>query len=180
MLEFKWDNLDQALDALVKEEIEPIIRGLINMTWNGILVKTPQYHGRLVASWSFSIGSPEFVDRSDEVQTSPYGPNGYEAGPVQPVYRGHPIAINVANSYARGKDAAFRLGDVVWFANGADHGEGPYSVKIEEAEPFSLRQYNRPGKAVFRTLDMIKSRFSIDISPSNANRLKQTRIGGTS
>lgn len=176
MLEFEWENLDLALLELVDNDIRPVIRGLVCATWNSILVKTPQYHGRLVASWSFSIDAPEFVDRSNQVPNDPL--DGEEGPRLR--YRGHPAAISIANSYARGKENSFMLGDTVWFANGADHGEGAYSSFIENVDSNYLRQFNRPGHAVSRTIDMIHAKYSYEISPSEANRLKQTKIGGSS
>lgn len=173
MLEFDWDNLDEAIEDLIKQEITPVVRGLAVFTWNSILTKTPQYHGRLVASWSFSLNSPQFLDRSNSVH--PLGDNF--VGPVQAKYRGHHEAIVVANMANAGRDLPFQLGDTIWFANGADHGEGAYSSFIENVDESWLRQYNRPGHAVERSLAVVSARFGDDITKQMANQFKNLRIG---
>lgn len=177
MLDFTWDNLDQAIEDLIKDEITPIIRGLAVYTWSGILHKTPQYFGRLVASWSFSLNSPQFVDRSAMVLPNDEQTVGY---PLPLRWRGHTQAIDIANTMNAGKELSFNLGDTIWFANGADHGDGPYSAFIETVDSNWLRFYNRPGKAVSRTLDGVNARFGTDMTEQAASRMKQLKIGARS
>jgi len=175
MLEFEWNNLDAAIAALIKEEVEPIVKGLAATAWMKILRYTPQKYGRLAASWSYSLGEPLYVDRSQTVPSS----DDKDDHSLPIFWAGHKTAVNIANSFAVGRDSAFKLGDTIWFANGADHGDGPYSSFIENVDQSWLRLYNRPGHAVVRSMEFMETRFGEDVSASAAARLKQTKIGGS-
>jgi hypothetical protein len=170
MLEFdlNWDNLDQAFEALTVE-CEKVVRGITVEAWNAVLKQTPQFYGRAVASWTYTIGSPVFIDRSGEMEdTAEFG--------NMPMSKGNPTPIGVANSMNYGASDRFRLGDTVWFANGVDHGEGPYAGGLESGS-IKLRAGNRPGQMVSRALDLMQSRYGQDVSVSAAHRLKGLRLG---
>lgn len=174
-----WKGLDAAF-AELEAECTEVARGLTVRIWNGILSKTPQYEGRMAASWSYSIGAPEYVDRSALVSPDPTGQGdfthlGYYKHGVDPIYKGHPVAIGVANSTNQGKDKAFKLGDTIYIANGVDHGEGAYSGAVEDGNVI-LRAENLPGAPVSRTLDWASVYFN-DISPQKAMSLKVLTIG---
>lgn len=141
-------------------ELTSVVRGLTVEIWKGILVKTPQYYGRMAASWSYSIGTPEYTDRSSMVPPVPdEGAEDEEGGPkFKTYYRGHRRALEVANSVNAGRDQKFRLGDVVWIANGVDHGEGGYSQDIEDGN-VNLYRWNLPGRPVSRTLDQVEAKY---------------------
>lgn len=180
-VDFKWegDSLDRAFAELEKE-CEQIVRGLTVELWRGVLSKTPQMFGRMAASWTYSLNEPHYVDRSRQVPD----PEGQKQsalaysnfGEFKGLWRGHPVAIAIANAANAGKDAAFRLGDTVWFANGVDHGEGPYSEAVESGE-IRLRKLNRPGQPVARTLDRAHSMYSEGVSAHGGARLKLLRLG---
>ena len=143
--------------------------------WKSILVKTPQAHGRLVASWSYSVNSPIIVDRSDWVISNE------DAKAAIPPYRfkGHPDAIRIAYSASEGNASSFKLGDTIYFANGADHGEGPYSEFIEnisDTDPNWLFYKNKPGYMVKRTLQMIDGRYANGIDDHQASELKRWQL----
>lgn len=175
--EVEWgDDLDTAFDDL-EADLSDVVRGLTVEIWNGILAKTPQFYGRMAASWTYSIGKPHYEDRSRLVLGGK--PEDFGRGPLQALWRGHRDAIAVAHQHSAGADRAFRLGDEVWIANGVDHGEGPYSAAIENGEVF-LRMMNRPGTPVARTLDGVHARYNEGISLTKALRLKQLTIGVSS
>ncbi len=174
-----WENLDEAFREL-EATCEDVIRGMSIELWNGILSKTPQFHGRMAASWSYSLNTPEFYDRSGQVDAESLKlPSGRytEFGTFKGLYRGHPAAIAVANKGSAGRDRGFKLGDVIWIANGVDHGEGPYSQAIEDGEVF-LRAENRPGAPLRRSVDTLVARYAEDVSPRRAYTLSNLVLGG--
>lgn len=178
------DGLDQAFNELA-EELAQVARGLSVVIWNSVLEKTPQYAGRMAASWTYSLGTPVFVDRSKTMSTG--------LGDVPPGYvtinrltgeeefigrrKGDPEAIGIANFASEGADAGFKLGMTIWMANGVDHGEGAYSGDVEGGG-VRLRSVNRPGAPVKRTLDAVTTRYGKGISSFDAEYLKNLRIGG--
>lgn len=172
VLDASWDNLDQAFAAL-ESELTSIVRGLTVEIWNGVLLRTPQYYGRMVASYTYSVGVPVFVDRSHAVE--PVTEEQIESTP--PKSKGHVEAIELANFYNSGAETRFKLGDMVFISNGVDHGEGSYSQAVEEGRVY-LRSVNRPGAPARRTLDAIASRYANNISPKKALELKTLSIRG--
>lgn len=175
-----WDDLDGAFDAL-EAECTDIVRGITLVAWNRTLEQTPQFYGRLVASWTYSLDMPVFTDNSHLIDTEAvaqrYGHANDEGEPeFDGLRKGHPDAIAIANSINARVPAQFRLGDTVWFANGADHDEGPYAGEKEAGE--RLRPANRPGHMAQRALDWVQARYGVDIIPARALVLKQTRMGG--
>lgn len=174
--EGEWTGLDEAF-AELEHECADIARGLSVRAFNSILSKTPQYLGRMAASWTYSIGAPEYVDRSSLVRPpSVKGPSGFiDYGEFTGLWRGHPFAIAIAGSANAGKDRGLKLGDVVYLSNGVDHGEGEYSQGVEDGT-VKLRAENLPGAPVSRTIDYIGVTFA-DISPVRAKSLKALRIG---
>ena len=164
MLTVDWDNLDEAFDRLVQDELTPIATGIIATAWKQVLSRSPQYHGRLVASWNYSINSIQFVNRADL----------WSKGDV-PVSAGHPEAIQYANYMNRDKDSQFELGDVVFFTNAADHGDGAYGFMANVDENY-LRPVNRPGRAVDMTLDYIQAMWGAGVPSSAVAKLKRMHI----
>lgn len=171
-----WTGLDAAF-AELEAECTDIVRGLTVKVYNGILSKTPQYLGRMAASWSYSLGAPQFVDRSHLVQPPAVkGPSGFiDYGEFKGLWRGHPQAIAVAGAANAGKDSGFRLGMTVYISNGVNHGEGEYAGAAEDGDVI-LRAVNRPGAPVSRTLDDVGKTHQ-NISPIRARTLKALRIG---
>lgn len=177
MDESSWDeSFDQAFNEL-ELECEAIVRGLTVRIWDSILAKSPQYHGRFVASWSYQLDSPGPTDRSGEVGMEP-GVKAFDRYSVDDkffgLYAGHGAAINVANAASLGVDKAFRLGQTVYMTNGVDHGEGPYSYDIEVGN-IHLRAENLPGAPVSRTMDLVENSYA-EISEIKAQSLKAARI----
>jgi hypothetical protein len=177
-LKAKWetDSFDAAFDELEKELVN-VTRGLFVEIFYGILQRTPQWQGRMVASWTFSLRTPHYVDRSHD-------PSLISSGEIhlddkhefQPYQKGSQPAIQVALANSQFRDQDFkRLGDDVFISNGVDHGEGGYSWLVENGG-INLRAVNRPGMPVRLTLDQVQSRYA-DISQRQAERLKQLSIG---
>lgn len=170
-----WEGLDEAFQAL-EAEVTEVVRGIAIETWNRVLLQTPQYYGRAVASWSFSIGSPMFVDRSslvaipEAVGEDMWGVKEYGPGSVKS--KGNLEAINIANAYASLAPWTFRLGDDVFISNGSDH------AGLLEKPEIMLRAVNRPGQMVARTLNYIENRYGDNVTPQSAARLKEKKIGG--
>jgi hypothetical protein len=172
----RWLDLDKAF-ALIEQELSDVARGITVEIWNGVLAKTPQYFGRMVASWTYSIGSPEFYDRSTEAAAMNMVPL-QQFGPPKGLWRGHPDAVAIANTHSTGADKAFRLGDTVYISNGVNHGEGAYSQAIEDGLIY-LRHMNRPGRPAQRTLDAAATRYAKGTTTARAHNLKQMTIGQT-
>lgn len=170
----RWRDLDRAF-ALIEQELSDVARGMSVEIWNGVLAKTPQYFGRMAASWTYSIGSPQFYDRSIEAAAVNMVPL-QQFGPPKGLWRGHPDAVAIANSHSRGADKAFRLGDTVFISNGVNHGEGAYSQAIEDGLVY-LRHLNRPGRPAQRTLDSAAVRYAKGTTRQRAHVLKQMSIG---
>ena len=174
-----WIGFDEAFAELTVELTE-VARGLTVRVWAGILNQTPQYEGRMTASWTYSISQPEFVDRSHLVSEDPTGQGdfthlGYYKQGVTPLDKTSPVAKDVANDACAGRDKAFKLGDTVYISNGVDHGEGSYSQAIEDGN-ILLRAENLPGAPVARTLDYVQGYYS-DVTPAKAMTLKSLTIG---
>jgi hypothetical protein len=178
------EGLDAAF-ADLEQECADVIRGMSVELYTSILVKTPQYVGGLAASWSYSLNQPEYVDRSADVGSDVLNGDlesligaSRKARGLKGLRRGHPTAVGVANAANLGREAAFKLGDTIWIANGADHGEGPYSQKIEDAPPSALRAVNRPGRMVGRSVDRMLAHYALDTSKNRARVLSTLKIGG--
>lgn len=168
-VDLQWENLDEAF-ADLEQECTEIVRGLTIQSWNFVLSETPQWFGRMAASWSYSLDFPVYADRSDQV------PSDDGEGGEDILRKGHPAAISIANAASVLPMTSFALGDAVWFANGVDHGEGPYASIAEDG--YKLRPVNRPGQMVRRALDRVQARFGDDISPAQASILKSIKAGG--
>lgn len=173
-----WVGLDAAF-AELEAELTDVARGLTVRVFNGILSKTPQYLGRMAASWTYSVGSPQFVDRSALVDSEGgqgvHTHLGYYRKGVTPLQRGSPVAIGIAKLASAGRDKSFKLGDIVYLANGVNHGEGPYSQAVEDGN-VTLRAENRPGAPAQRTVDWAGAYYQ-DITPNKARELKSLTIG---
>lgn len=170
--ELQWDNLDAAFEQL-EADLTNVARGLAVRAWDALLARTPQFYGRMTASWTFSLNSPVFVDRSDAAWAEQT--DKIDEGPFAGLRQGHPVAIELANFYNAGRDKAFKLGDTVWFANGVDHGEGPYSQDVEDGN-INLRAENLPGEPARRAIDWIGLRYA-EITPNQARLLRARTLG---
>lgn len=178
-LQTEWQGLDEAFAELEKECAE-IVRGVAVEAWNLILQQTPQFYGRAVASWSFSIGTPKFVDRSQAAMnldtTAKHYKTDLDHGDVFAGRRkGDPDAIYIAQFANVGMDTPYRLGDTVYISNGADHGEGPYAGDLEYGG--RLRSVNQPGRMASRAFDKLSVRYEQGVTPSRAALLRTMRIG---
>lgn len=171
-LELEWDDIDFAFAEFEREELRPIIRGMTVQLWNNILLFTPQFYGRMVASWNYTLNAPFYDDRSELVS-----PERDFAGLRMAREQGHPAAIAIANRFNQGHEEGFVLGNDVWFANGVDHGEGEYSEWVETADQHKLRPENWPGHPVERSLAIIESLYGSEMTEQQASRLKNLRIG---
>lgn len=173
----QWSGLDAAF-AELEGELTDVVRGMSVRVFNGFLSKTPQYLGRMTASWTYSLNVPVFVDRSRDVDPTEgkLSESGYiDYGSFKGLWRGHPLAIAVANAANAGKDSGFKLGMTIYISNGVNHGEGPYSQDIEDGSVI-LRAENRPGAPVARTLDWASVAYK-DVTPTAARTLRTLRLG---
>lgn len=172
--EVTWLDLDGDFAAL-EDELTRVIQGLTVVAWNSVLSKTPQFYGRAVASWNYSLNAPNYEDRS-QAAWDRHIPET-DKGPFSGLWRGHPVGIAIANANNIGMEINFHLGDTVYFSNGVDHGEGAYAGLLETDE-IRLRSVNKPGKPVSRTLDWLGQKYA-DITAYQASNLKIKRIGGS-
>lgn len=171
----KDGSLEKALDELEKE-LEDVVRGMTVQVYDNILRRTPQYYGRMVASWTYSLGYPVFVDHSRLMD--PLDEEGESKTFVRVRSKGDMEAIRMAKSFVGAVDTYYKLGDTVWISNGVNHGEGDYSGAVESGA-IKLRHYNRPGDGVKRTLDMIQTKYGREagVSKYMAQRLKGYKLG---
>lgn len=162
----EWTNLDQVFGEL-EAECEDIVRGLTVRVWNSVLSRTPQFYGRMVSSWNYTLDPSDAVDRSDQIETTLDDGNKFAEGLL---HRGHPAAIAIANAANFGNDYSFKLGQTVWLTNGA-----PHAMKVESGE-LKLRAINQPGTPVTRTLDWVQSTWGKGITSQAAANLKTLTI----
>lgn len=187
MSKSQWVDFDKAM-AELEGELEGVIRGISVHAFNSLLSKTPQFYGRMTASWDYQIGSsPSFYDRSEEVMTRFQADREDFDSPDQfsGFWRGHPAAIAIANNHSRGREAGFKLGNTIWITNGVDHGEGPYSDAIEQGEVrLRAENYPDPSSPVKRTVEQMVKNFSGAARSNNVTfvewrwRLMNAKIGG--
>lgn len=172
-----WSGLDAAF-AELEAECTEIVRGLTVKLWQGILQQTPQFAGRAVASWTYSLNTPQFVDRSDYIDVDLHVERGHYNlhGEFNGLRKGNKAAISLANAENLYRDANFKLGDTVYISNGVNHGEGSYAADLENGS-IILRAVNRPGAMVSRSLDSIGAMYTNDISRYQGQVLKSYRIG---
>lgn len=179
-LQVDWENLDDAFGDLERECSE-IVRGLSIEAWNFTLQQTPQFEGRLVASWSYSLNQPHYVDRSRAAElitktADQFLTDDDEGDVFSGRRKGDPEAIAIANLGSEGKEMPFALGMSIFFANGVDHGEGPYAADIERGAAH-LRPVNQPGRMAERAFDRLAARYGSGVSARKADELKSMRIG---
>lgn len=167
LFDLEWENLDKAFREL-ELECQSVIRGMSVEFWYRILNQTPQYYGRMVASYSYSLGVPKFVDRSGQVYS--------EDVVTRLRYKGHLDAIRVADASSAGREKRFQLGSTIYISNGVEHGEGAYSDAVESAG-VSLRAVNRPGFMVKRAVDYMVARYGRSVKADRAQYLKTLFIG---
>lgn len=176
-LELQWQNLDKAFAGL-EEEVTDIVRGITVEAFQQILLRTPQYYGRMVVSYTYSIGRPIFVDRSFVYgkfnSDGQWEPHSW----AKVVFKGHLKAVKNGSFFNVGREMSFRLGDTVYISNGADHGEGQYSADVAQdpnGAPY-LRAVNRPGNAATKALAFLNSKYSKNVSRYMARKLKTLQI----
>lgn len=185
-VEVEWEGLDAAFEELEKQCAETV-RGIAVEAWHRMLNQTPQFLGRMTASWSFCLGTPQFYDRSFAVDWNPGesaprrkmfggGQFDYEED-LGAKYKGHPVAIELANSFNQGKELPFQLGMDIYFTNGVDHGEGPYAAAVEDGS-IRLRHVNQPGAPARRALDAVAAKYHIGVSEARGEVLRGLRIDG--
>lgn len=153
-----WRDLDRAFHAL-EERCTDVARGVITVLWEGVLERTPQYTGGMVESWTYSIGVPKAVDRSQDPDAS-----------TVPRWAGYRPNIEKANAHNLGADAGFKMGDRVFLTNGAPHA---YAVNAGEVR---LRPVNA-AFGVERAMDLIKVRYGYGVTARQAGQLQRRRIG---
>ena len=175
-LTLSWDNLDEAFASL-EREVEDVVRGISVEVFHQITLRTPQYLGRMVASYTYSLNTPIAVDRSFLFGT--YDSTGeFVSHPwVQPQSKGSVRAIALAGQYNQGRELKFKLGDTVYITNGVDHGEGGYSGAVESGA-VKLRAVNRPGNAVHRAMVAIGAKYGKKVSHNAALKLRALQITG--
>ena len=164
----EWDNLDAAF-AELEAECADVVRGMSVDIFNTILDWSPQYFGRYVSSWTYSIGAPVF--RTDDT----YNYVEEDQGFAEIRRKGDSEPIATAKAFNRGRDKAFKLGDTIYIANGADHGEGPYAAGIEDGS-IRLRPVNLPGAPATRALDRAGAWYANDVNKTHAAKLKAMSI----
>ena len=179
VIETEWDDLDKAFEE-IEAELSQVVRGLSIEAWNYVLQQTPQFYGRLAASWTYSLNAPVFVDRSKAAMMSVSTLANFTTDPDEgDVFtgrrKGDPEAIGIANLASIGHETRFKLGDTIFFSNGADHGEGPYAADVESGAVY-LRPVNRPGRMASRAFDRMQSKYGNDVSPQRVEYLKSLRI----
>lgn len=175
----EWENLDEAFEQLELECAE-VVRGMSIEAWQFVLNQTPQYYGRLAASWTYSVGQPRFVDRSAAAMLNTEMPADFITDPDEgDVFsgrrKGDEAAIGIANFASAGNEMSFTLGATIFFSNGANHGEGPYAADVESGS-IRLRAVNQPGKMASRALDMLAARYGNQVSAGKAGTLRLMRI----
>ena len=164
----EWDNLDAAF-AELEAECTDVVRGMSVDIFNTILDWSPQYFGRYVSSWAYSIGNPVYYTNLTYIAEPE--DQGYMT-----IYRkGDTDAINTAKAFNAGKDKAFKLGDTIYIANGVDHGEGPYAAGVEDGS-IRLRPVNLPGAPATRALDRAGVWYANDVNKMHAAKLKAMSI----
>lgn len=167
-IDASWDNLDDAFKGLI-DECSEVVRGLTVEIFQHTLQMSPQYFGRYVSSWTYRVGSPEFHTNDA------FNYDEESQGVVEIKRKGDPEAIFAAMAYNKGRDKAFKLGDTVYFANGVDHGEGPYAQDIEDGA-IKLRMVNLPGRPVTRAIDRAAAWFANDMNPNHAAKYRALRM----
>jgi hypothetical protein len=169
-LDLSWRGLDEEF-ARIEAELAATARGITVSVWKGILSRTPQWSGSMAASWTYSIGTPRTVDRSQLFKIA------WAPGSVAPYKKGSSDAILVANESSHGADSTFKLGDTVYISNGAYSKElGRYAQMIEEGA-IPLRGVNMPGTPVATTLEITSVKYGQGVSLAAAGQLKNLKIG---
>lgn len=164
-----WKDLDEAIERLKVQTLAPVARGFSIKVWHELLRRTPQYEGRMVVSWTYTRNRPVAVDRS---HLAPARDETVD----EPFQAGDRPAIEIANRVNRGREIGFKLGDMVYMVNGANHGEGPYAAKIEAGD-VRLRFVNRWGAPmVAKTLAMVRAQYAAGINVHSARQLRRLKI----
>lgn len=182
MLDFQvgWRGLDDAFDEL-EAALGNVARGITVSAWKSILHRTPQWSGSLAASWTYSIGVPQIVDRSHLVtHPTPQEDHDEVDGWINwegVQHAGAAPAIQVARDASLGADTGFKLGDVVYISNGAYSSHlGMYAQAVEDEE-IPLRGVNMPGRPAYLTLRALDIKYSRGVSKAAAGQLRNLKIG---
>jgi hypothetical protein len=185
-LELEWEGLEEAFSEL-EQDCTDIVRGMTVWAWNTVLQQTPQWSGAMAVSWSYSLNSPHYEDRTHEAVNDTVEVDGKEMPLHQGreyslLHKGYMPNIEVANAHSAGNDLPFRLGDTVYISNGVQS-EDDYAQAIEDKNysVVNLRSANRPGAMMGRTLDRMQSMWNANgVTPNAAQNLKLLKIGSES
>lgn len=138
-------GLDVAF-ARIEREAAEVARGVAIEVFRRALENTPQYFGRMAASWTISYGTPQTYNQVDPVVTT--DPKWGKA--FWPVVD-YSIAIDQAKQRNAGNLDGFRLGQKIYITNGAFHGEN-YARGIEEGTVPLRDVHQPPAVASYRPL----------------------------
>lgn len=168
MLDVKWENLDGAF-AELEQEVTDIVRGITIESFHFLLRTSPQYYGRFVANWNYSLNTQNTsVNSAFQPKVAYWKTDEMNA---QSIYKkGDEEAITYAMQNNAGVPDGFKLGDTVYFTNSVDHADDLEEGRIQ------LRAVNMPGRPMKRTLDRISSWYSNDVNHSRTDTLKRLRM----
>jgi len=163
-----WIGLDEAF-AELEQECTEIVRGITVEIFNHTLHMSPQYFGRYVSSWTYKVGSPDlWMNPTFDFFIE-------DTGGERIKRKGDREAIDAAVQHNAGRELEFKLGSTVYISNGSDHGEGPYAALIEE-EPDWLRDVNKPGRPLGRSIDRAGTWYAHTVNPARVPALRGLRI----
>lgn len=186
-VELAWEPDFEAAFAELEKECADIVRGISVEAFKRVLYQTPQFFGRAVSSWSYSLNAPVFVDRSHmvdeaaiESDTANFTIRETKLGPVRAFYglsKGHMVGVNNALEMNKGNEQGYQLGMTIFFSNGVDHEEGPYAAGLEDGS-IRLRPINQPGAMASRAFDAMQAKYGhhSGVSAERAKVLKTFRI----
>jgi hypothetical protein len=131
----------------------------------------------MAASWTYSLNSPQFYDRSDMVEYREYKGQWQEM--LVPRRKGYMEAIEISEAASLGNAQPFKLGDTVYISNGVIHDWDSYRYSEDvETGVINLRGANRPGQPVKRTVDAIGVRYGKDMTANAGRLMRAMKIGG--
>jgi hypothetical protein len=166
-------KLDAAM-ARIEAYATRVFRGAAVSFFHKVVYETPQWSGNAVASWNFSVGSPDFSQ--DHSMLTAYRETE-EASQGVPLYVLHDTpGIFRAIERNRGKDSDVSLDSEVYVTNAAEDFYGDSYIEWLEENPNGyLRPESEGGGMVRKAKDDFRQRYN-PISPVDARRLAQLRI----
>jgi hypothetical protein len=163
-----WTGLDQAF-AELEAEVTEIVRGITVEIFNHTLHMSPQRFGKYVSSWTYDVGAPRpWSNPQFDYITE-------DKGEVALKRKGDREAIDAAVAHNAGHEMQYKLGDVVYISNGVVGDDGNYAALIEE-EPEWLRDVNKPGRPLGRSIDRAGVWYAHTVNPKRAPALRALRI----